>query len=223
MTHSATKHDIKAIFDRFEAARSNPKGELNWSNPYTLLVAVALSAQATDVSVNKATEALFPLAATPQDMLVLGEERLLDMIRSIGLYRTKARHIIKTAAILVDQHDGIVPPHRDILETFPGIGRKTANVVLSIAFGHATIAVDTHVFRVSRRLGLAVGTTVRAVEDELMETIPEEYRVHAHHWLILHGRYLCKARRPLCDRCFLADLCRWPDKTQGESIEAKSS
>jgi endonuclease-3 len=183
-----------------------PKGELQHINPFTLLVAVVLSAQATDAGVNKATPALFAVADTPEKMLALGEERLQGMIKTIGLFRTKARK-------LVEEHGGAVPRTREALEALPGVGRKTANVVLNVAFGEPTIAVDTHIFRVGNRTGLAVGKTPFEVESKLEQAVPAKYKRHAHHWLILHGRYVCLARRPLCEQCLIADLCKWPGKT----------
>ena len=207
------KVDAEAFFRRLAAANPNPRGELEYINPYTLLVAVVLSAQATDVSVNKATEPLFRIADTPQKMLKLGEARLKEYIRTIGLYNTKAKSIIRLSQILVEQHGGQVPMDRDILQTLPGVGRKTANVVLNVAFGQPTMAVDTHIFRLCNRTGLAPGKTPRAVEDQLEKVVPAERKLHAHHWLILHGRYVCKARRPECERCIIADLCKYPEKT----------
>jgi endonuclease-3 len=182
-------------------------------NPFTLLVAVVLSAQATDAGVNKATGPLFKIADTPKKMLALGEEKLRDYIKTIGLYRNKAKNVIALSKRLVDEFDSQVPGDRDTLETLPGVGRKTANVVMNIAFGHPTMAVDTHVFRVANRLGLSHGKTPLAVEEDLLRVIPPEYALHAHHWLILHGRYVCKARRPECWRCLVNDLCPYPDKT----------
>src|SRR5713101_3932211 len=207
------KTEIAEFFRRLAAALPVPKTELEYANPYTLLVAVVLSAQATDVGVNKATKPLFAVVDTPQNMLALGEERLSGYIKSIGLYRTKARNVMKLSAILVEIHGGKVPHDREALEALPGVGRKTANVVLNVAFGEPTIAVDTHIFRVGNRTGLAVGKTPLDVEMKLMEAVPERYRLHAHHWLILHGRYTCIARRPLCEKCIIADLCKWPGKT----------
>jgi endonuclease-3 len=205
--------DVEEIFRRFAARDPEPKGELHYTNPFTLLVAVVLSAQATDVGVNKATPRLFALADTPEEMAALGEERVADLIRTIGLYRNKARNVVALSQKLIAEHDGEVPASREALETLPGVGRKTANVVLNIAFGEPTIAVDTHLFRVANRTGLAPGPTPRAVEDGLEAVVPERYRHHAHHWLILHGRYVCKARRPECPTCLIADLCLYPDKT----------
>eukprot|EP01037_Dinobryon_pediforme_P008175 gene8175-8259_t len=203
---------VAEIFRRFEAANPEPKGELDYVNPFTLLVAVVLSAQATDVGVNKATKALFAAASTPQDMLNLGEERIRDYIKTIGLFRTKAKHVMALCEILVRDYHGIVPQTREALETLPGVGRKTANVVLNMAFGQPTIAVDTHLFRVSNRIPLSIGKTPLAVEKGLEKIIPQQYMRHAHHWLILHGRYICKARAPQCSQCLIADLCRAPEK-----------
>ena len=205
--------EAQAIFEALRAERPDPRGELDWGSPYTLLVAVVLSAQATDVSVNRATEPLFAVADTPQAMLALGEDRVREFIRTIGLYRNKAKNVIALSQILLDRHGGVVPRERELLETLPGVGRKTANVVVNIAFGEARIAVDTHVFRVSNRIPLAVGRTPLAVEDGLEAIVPEAFRQNAHHWLILHGRYTCKARRPECWRCPVAAWCRYPAKT----------
>jgi endonuclease-3 len=203
---------VAEIFERFRTANPAPHSELEYANPFTLLVAVVLSAQATDVGVNKATRALFAVADTPQKMLALGEARLRDMIKTIGLYRTKAKNVIALSAKLVQETGGEVPRSREILETLPGVGRKTANVVLNTAFGEPVIAVDTHVFRVANRIPLAIGKTPLDVERGLDKIVPAEFKHHAHHWLILHGRYVCKARRPECERCIIADLCRWPEK-----------
>jgi len=208
-----TTAEIAEAFRRFEAANPVPRGELEHINPFTLLVAVVLSAQATDAGVNKATPALFKLADTPAKMVKLGEARVRDLIKTIGLYRTKAKNVIALSRTLVEEHGGKVPHDREALEALPGVGRKTANVVLNVAFGEPTIAVDTHIFRVGNRTGLAVGKTPLEVEMKLMEVVPERYRLHAHHWLILHGRYVCVARRPLCEKCLIADLCKWPGKT----------
>ena len=208
-----TKAEVEEAFRRFAAANPTPRGELQHINPYTLLIAVVLSAQATDAGVNKATPALFELADTPEKMVRLGETRVRSLIRTIGLYRTKAKNVIALSRQLVAAHGGKVPHDREALEALPGVGRKTANVVLNIAFGEPTIAVDTHIFRVGNRTGLAVGKTPLEVEMKLMEVVPERYRLHAHHWLILHGRYVCLARRPLCEKCLIADLCKWPGKT----------
>jgi endonuclease-3 len=201
------------MFRRFSVQRPEPKGELEHSNPFTLVVAVALSAQATDAGVNKATRALFKVADTPEKMLDLGEDRVRDYIKTIGLYRNKAKNVIALSRMLVELFGGVVPRTRDELVMLPGVGRKTANVVLSMAFGEATMAVDTHVFRIANRIRLAPGKTPDEVEDRLMKVIPEQYLYHAHHWLILHGRYTCKARRAECERCVIADLCRSPEKT----------
>ncbi len=204
---------IAEIFHRFETENPEPKGELEYSNAYTLLVAVVLSAQATDAGVNKATRPLFAIADTPEKILALGEERVRDFIKSIGLYRNKAKNVIALSALLVAEHSGQVPADRDVLETLPGVGRKTANVVMNIVFGHPTMAVDTHVFRVANRIGLSNGLTPLIVEEDLMRCIPQAYGIHAHHWLILLGRYVCKARKPECYRCSIADLCLFTPKT----------
>jgi endonuclease III len=208
-----TKAEIEEAFRRFAAANPTPRGELQHINPFTLLIAVVLSAQATDAGVNKATPALFALADTPEKMVKLGEARVRALIKTIGLYRTKAKNVIALSRKLVAEHGGQVPHDREALQALPGVGRKTANVVLNIAFGEPTIAVDTHIFRVGNRTGLAPGKTPLDVEMKLMEVVPERYRLHAHHWLILHGRYICVARRPLCEECLIADLCKWPGKT----------
>ncbi|MDR3469985.1 MAG: endonuclease III [Xanthobacteraceae bacterium] len=205
--------EIAEAFGRFRAANPEPKGELEHLNPFTLLVAVVLSAQATDAGVNKATRNLFPIADTPQKMVALGEDRLRDIIKTIGLFRTKAKNVIALSHQLIANHGGEVPRDRAALEALPGVGRKTANVVLNIAFGEPTIAVDTHLFRVGNRTGLAPGKTPLEVEETLDRVIPAEFKRHAHHWLILHGRYTCVARKPLCERCLISDLCRWPEKT----------
>ena len=202
-------HDF---FARLQAIEPEPKGELEHVNAFTLLVAVVLSAQATDAGVNKATRALFARAQTPQDMLALGEDAVRDHIRTIGLFRTKAKNVVALSQKLIDEHGGIVPATREALETLPGVGRKTANVVLNMAFGQATMAVDTHVFRVANRVPLAPGKTPLAVELGLEKIVPPEFMQHAHHWLILHGRYTCKAVKPLCGTCPVADLCQWPEK-----------
>jgi endonuclease-3 len=212
---SFSKRQAVEFYRRLAASRPIPQTELEFINPFTLLVAVVLSAQATDTGVNKATPALFAIADTPAKMLALGEERVAQMIRTIGLYRTKARNIIALSQMLIEQHGGIVPQDREALEKLPGVGRKTANVVLNVAFGEPTIAVDTHIFRVANRTGLAPGKTVRAVEDKLMKVVPPEYRLDAHHWLILHGRYVCKARKPDCPNCVIRDLCSYKAKTPG--------
>jgi len=207
-----TTDEVEEAFRRFHAADPDPEGELEHVDPYTLLVAVVLSAQATDAGVNKATPALFAVADTPQKMVALGEKRLQNYIKTIGLYRTKARNLIALSKKLIEEHGGAVPPSRAALEALPGVGRKTANVVLNIAFGESTIAVDTHIFRVGNRTGLATGKTPLEVESKLDTVVPTKYKRHAHHWLILHGRYICVARRPLCEKCVIADLCKWPGK-----------
>jgi endonuclease-3 len=204
--------DIERFFAALAAVNPDPRGELHYINPYTLLVAVVLSAQATDAGVNKATKALFRRAKTPKAMLALGLDRLKDYVKSIGLYNTKAKNIIALSQQLIDRHGGQVPRERDALEALPGVGRKTANVVLNIAFGEPTMAVDTHVFRVANRTGLAPGKTPRAVEDKLMRVVPEKYLVHAHHWLILHGRYTCLARKPKCFACVVREVCGFTGK-----------
>jgi endonuclease-3 len=203
----------RKIYERFARANPEPATELAYSTPFELLVAVVLSAQATDVSVNKATAKLFPVANTPAAIVALGEEGLKSFIKTIGLFNSKAKNLIKTCTTLVAEHGGVVPRDRETLESLPGVGRKTANVILNTAFGEATIAVDTHIFRVANRTGLAPGANVRAVEDELVRVTPDEFKRHAHHWLILHGRYICKARRPDCPRCPIADLCEFDAKT----------
>src|SRR4051794_22547055 len=208
-----TPAEIAEAFRRFQAANPEPKGELRHVDPFTLLIAVVLSAQATDAGVNKATPALFALADTPAKMVALGEARVRELIKTIGLFRTKAKNVIALSQKLVAEHGGKVPRDRDALEALPGVGRKTANVVLNIAFGEPTIAVDTHIFRVGNRTGLASGKTPFEVEEKLLEVVPDEFKRHAHHWLILHGRYVCVARRPLCEKCLIADLCRYPAKT----------
>ena len=205
--------DVAAMFARFEAREPEPKGELTSLNAFTFLVAVVLSAQATDAGVNKATPALFARADTPEKMIALGEEAVRDLIKSIGLFRTKAKNIIALSRRLVEVYGGAVPADREALETLPGVGRKTANVVMNNAYGAAVIAVDTHLFRVSNRIPLALGATPLAVELGLERVIPDRYKGHAHHWLILHGRYVCRARAPDCLGCIVSDLCRWPDKT----------
>ncbi len=205
--------EIREAFSRFRNANPEPKGELEHLNAFTLLVAVVLSAQATDAGVNRATRALFEVADTPERMLALGEERLRDYIKTIGLYRTKARNVIALSRKLIDAFGGEVPRTRAEIESLPGAGRKTANVVLNMAYGEHTMAVDTHVFRVANRTGLAPGKTPLEVELGLETVIPSEFMLHAHHWLILHGRYTCLARKPRCELCVIRDLCRWPDKT----------
>jgi len=204
---------VRELFERFRALNPHPKTELEYSTPFELLVAVILSAQATDKSVNLATRSLFKVANTPQAIAALGVEGLSRYVRSIGLYQGKAKNIVATCRKLLAEHGGRVPEDREALEALPGVGRKTANVILNTAFGQPTIAVDTHLFRVANRLGLAPGKTVREVEDGLMERVPEEFKHDAHHWLILHGRYVCKARKPDCPMCPVADLCAFKDKT----------
>ena len=208
--NAAARHEL---FARLRELDPHPRTELAYASPFELLVAVVLSAQATDVGVNKATKKLFKVANTPQAILDLGEEGLKRYIATIGLYNSKAKHIIAASRMLVDLHGGEVPGDRAALEALPGVGRKTANVVLNVAFGHPTIAVDTHIFRVANRTGLAPGTTVDAVEQKLLKRVPAEFRQHAHHWLILHGRYVCKARKPDCPRCVIRDLCEYRHKT----------
>lgn len=208
-----SREDIAEIFRRFSIQRPEPKGELEHVNPFTLVVAVALSAQATDAGVNRATRALFAVADTPEKMLALGEEKVRDYIKTIGLFRNKAKNVIALCEKLITDFGGEVPRTREELITLPGVGRKTANVVLSMAFGQATIAVDTHIFRIANRLCLAPGKTPDEVEAKLARIIPDEYLYHAHHWLILHGRYCCKARKPECERCVIADICKAPEKT----------
>jgi endonuclease-3 len=204
--------EIEEAFRRFQAAMPEPRGELKHINPFTLLVAVVLSAQATDAGVNKATPALFAAADTPEKMAALGEAQVQDFIKTIGLFRTKARNVVALSRKLVEEHGGEVPHTRQALEALPGVGRKTANVVLNVAFGEPTIAVDTHIFRVGNRTGVATGKTPLDVEMKLEQVVPAHYKRHAHHWLILHGRYVCVARRPLCEGCVIADLCKWPAK-----------
>lgn len=203
----------RAIFERLRAANPHPTTELHYRTPFELLVAVMLSAQATDVSVNLATATLFAAANTPEKMLSLGEDGVISHIRRIGLFRTKAKNVVATCQILLDKHGGEVPKERESLEALPGVGRKTANVVLNTAFGEPTIAVDTHIFRVANRIGLAPGKTVLEVEQKLLRHIPAEFRHDAHHWLILHGRYVCKARKPACGDCLIRDLCDFKEKT----------
>ena len=208
-----TPAEVTEVFRRFAAANPEPRGELQHINPYTLLVAVVLSAQATDAGVNKATPALFAAADTPEKMVALGEEKVRDFIKTIGLFRTKAKNVIALSELLIAKHGGVVPASREALEELPGVGRKTANVVLNIAFGQPTIAVDTHIFRVGNRTGIAPGKDPYEVEMNLERVVPDAYKLHAHHWLILHGRYTCLARKPRCDVCLINDLCRWPEKT----------
>ena len=213
--------DIAEMFRRLHAIEPEPKGELEHTNAFTLLVAVVLSAQATDAGVNKATRGLFAMADTPQKMLALGEDNVREAIKTIGLFRNKAKNVILLSQALIDNFGGEVPHDRDALVTLPGVGRKTANVVLNMAFGEATFAVDTHVFRVSNALPIATGKTPEAVEAGLEKLVPGPYRLHAHHWLILHGRYLCKARKPECWRCPLVDLCRFEPKTPMPKLPAR--
>ncbi len=202
------------IFSRLRAANPKPTTELNFANPFELLIAVILSAQATDISVNKATGPLFAKANTPKAICALGVKRLKGFIKTIGLFNTKAENVIKTCRILMDEHDGQVPEDRAALEALPGVGRKTANVVLNTAFGHPTIAVDTHIYRVSNRTKIAPGKTVRAVEDKLVKVVHDDFKVDVHHWMILHGRYVCVARKPRCGSCNIEDLCEYKDKTE---------
>jgi len=209
-----TKKQVQTFFETLRALNPEPKGELEYINPYTLLVAVVLSAQATDKGVNKATKALFQKIDTPKKMLKLGETGLIEYIKTIGLYRGKAKNVIGLSEILVRDYEGEIPATRDELVKLPGVGRKTANVVLNIAFGQETMAVDTHIFRVSNRTGLAPGKNVEKVEEKLEEVVPKEFRRHAHHWLILHGRYICKARNPLCAECPVSKVCQFEEKTK---------
>jgi len=206
--------EIEAFFSRFAARDPNPRSELEYKNPYTLLIAVVLSAQATDRSVNKATARLFPAIDTPEKMVALGEERLREAIKTIGLYRTKAKNVIALSKALIERHGGNVPRDREQLQALAGVGRKTANVVLNVVFGEPTLAVDTHIFRVCNRIFLAPGKNPREVEDRLEKIVPGKFKLHAHHWLILHGRYVCVARKPRCPECIVADLCRYRPKTQ---------
>jgi len=210
------KADIVELFTRLREVDPHPTTELHYTTPFELLVAVVLSAQATDVGVNKATRKLYPVANTPQAILDLGEDGLKRYISTIGLFNAKAKNVIALCGLLLDRHGGEVPRSREALEALPGVGRKTANVVLNTAFGEPTIAVDTHIFRVANRTGLAPGKDVRTVEDKLVKVIPAEFRQDAHHWLILHGRYVCKARKPDCPHCVIRDLCRYKDKTPAE-------
>lgn len=213
MPREMTDAEIDAFYARLAAVTPEPRSELAYRDPFTLLVAVVLSAQATDAGVNKATSGLFAVADTPGKMLDLGEEGLRQRIKTIGLFNSKAKNIIALCRRLIDEHGGVVPCDRDALQALPGVGRKTANVVLNVAFGQPTIAVDTHVFRVANRTGLAPGKTPEQVEARLLERAPKRWLQHAHHWLILHGRYVCKARKPDCPTCVVADLCRYEDKT----------
>ena len=207
------KADIEEFYRRLQEQLPEPKGELNYVNPYTLLVAVVLSAQATDIGVNKATGPLFKVVQTPEGMVALGEAKLRNYIKTIGLFNAKAKNTIGLSKLLIEKHNSEVPRDRDALEALPGVGRKTANVVLNMAFGEPTIAVDTHIFRIGNRTGLAPGKTPLAVEKKLEKSTPKHYKLHAHHWLILHGRYVCKARKPDCAACVVNDLCRFKGKT----------
>jgi len=220
---SFTPKEVDTFFARLQALNPHPRTELQYRNPFTLLVAVVLSAQATDKGVNKATAELFKTVDTPEKMAALGEKGLTDYIKTIGLYRNKAKNVIALSKDLIEQHGGHVPRDRDALEALPGVGRKTANVVLNVAFGENTIAVDTHIFRVANRTGLAPGRTPREVEDRLVAVVPEKYAHNAHHWLILHGRYTCVARKPLCPTCVVNDLCRYKDKTVEPRAPTKSA
>lgn len=206
-------HTIRAIFERFHEMEPEPRGELEHTNAFTLVVAVALSAQATDVGVNKATRELFKIADTPEKMLALGEEKLIEHIKTIGLYRNKAKNVMKLSRILVDEYGGIVPNSRAALQSLPGVGRKTANVVLNMWWKQPTQAVDTHIFRVGNRTGIAPGKDVDAVERAIEDNIPADFQQHAHHWLILHGRYVCKARKPMCSNCIIREFCQFEEKT----------
>ena len=213
-----SKAETYAIFQRFHADNPDPQGELDYVNAFTLLVAVVLSAQATDVGVNRATKHLFQIADTPEKMVALGEDKVREEIRTIGLYKNKAKNVILLSEQLIRDHGGEVPEDREALESLPGVGRKTANVVLNIFFGHHTIAVDTHLFRLGNRIGIAPGKTPLDVEKAMEKAVPPEFALHAHHWLILHGRYICKARKPECWRCVIYDLCKSPDKEQFDAI-----
>ncbi len=207
------KADVATLFDRLAHALPEPKSELEYASPYTLLVAVVLSAQATDAGVNRATRSLFPVADTPEKMVALGEEGLKEHIKTIGLFNAKAKNVIALSQILIDRYGSEIPTERELLEELPGVGRKTANVVCNVAFGQPTMAVDTHIFRVCNRTGLAPGKTPLAVEQKLEKVVPEDRKLHAHHWLILHGRYVCKARKPECPRCVIKDVCAFKKKT----------
>ncbi|MEP6908443.1 MAG: endonuclease III [Pseudoxanthomonas sp.] len=218
LSRTLKPEEVRELFSRLAELNPHPKTELDYSTPFELLVAVILSAQATDVGVNKATRRLYPVANTAATVLALGEEGLKSYIATIGLFNAKAKNVIATCRILVEHHAGEVPHTRAALEALPGVGRKTANVVMNTAFGEPTIAVDTHIFRVSNRTGLAPGKDVRAVEDKLMKVVPADFQQHAHHWLILHGRYVCKARKPDCPHCMIRDLCRFKQKTPGDPV-----
>ena len=213
-----TKAEAYAIFERFHADNPEPEGELDYVNAFTLLVAVVLSAQATDVGVNRATKHLFEIADTPEKMLALGEDHVREEIKTIGLYKNKAKNVILLSEQLIRDHDGEVPEDREALEALAGVGRKTANVVLNIFFGHPTIAVDTHLFRLGNRIGIAPGKTPLEVEKSMEKAVPNEFALHAHHWLILHGRYICKARKPECKRCVIYDLCKSPEKEHFDAV-----
>ncbi|MGN6517613.1 MAG: endonuclease III [Rhizomicrobium sp.] len=221
MARKFSKQEAEEFFARLKKQMPDPRTELQYKNPFTLLVAVVLSAQATDKGVNKATKALFEVADTPEKMAALGEKNLLPYIKTIGLYRNKAKNVIGLSKALVEEHDSKVPKNREALESLPGVGRKSANVVLNVAFGEPTIAVDTHIFRVSNRTGLAPGKNPLEVEKALEKIVPDKYKLHAHHWLILHGRYTCVARKPLCPTCVVNDLCRYKQKTR-EPVPDKS-
>jgi len=214
MAKPFTRAEVEDFFARLKKHTPEPKTELQYVNPFTLLVAVVMSAQATDKGVNKATAPLFKTVKTPEQMVALGEEKLTEAIKTIGLYRGKAKNVIALSKLLIENHGGKVPKDREALEALPGVGRKTANVVLNVAFGEPTIAVDTHIFRVSNRTNLAPGKTVEIVEEKLEKVVPDQYKLHAHHWLILHGRYTCVARKPLCPTCVVGDLCRFKEKTK---------
>jgi endonuclease-3 len=218
-----TQAEVAEAFRRFRKASPAPQTELAYVNPYTLLVAVVLSAQATDAGVNKATPALFAIADTPEKMAALGEDKVRDLIKTIGLYRNKAKNVVELSRRLVVEHGGQVPREREALEALPGVGRKTANVVLNVAFGEPTIAVDTHIFRVGNRTNMAAGLTPFEVELKLDKVVPSAFKLHAHHWLILHGRYTCVARKPLCERCVINDLCRWPERRWRELTKTPPS
>ncbi len=223
MPRAFTKAEIEDFFARLKTMMPEPKTELNSRNPYTLLVAVVLSAQATDKGVNKATEPLFKIVDTPEKMVALGEAKLRDAIKTIGLFRGKAKNVIALSKLLIERHGSKVPQTREELEALPGAGRKTANVVLNVAFGQKTIAVDTHIFRVGNRTNLAPGKNVLEVELKLEKVVPDHYKLHAHHWLILHGRYTCVARKPLCPTCVVRDLCRFKDKTKEMELPKKTA
>jgi len=213
MPRRISRQEAEEFFRRLQERDPAPRSELQYKNPYTLLVAVVLSAQATDKGVNRATGPLFEIVDTPEKMISLGEDRLREAIKTIGLFRTKAKNVIALSQALLDRYDGQVPRDRDALQELPGVGRKTANVILNVAFGEPTLAVDTHIFRVSNRTNLAPGKNPREVEDGLERIVPDAYKLHAHHWLILHGRYVCVARKPLCPKCIVADICRFQPKT----------